>query len=139
MNDYIPALLRQQIYERANDQCEYCLIPQVAVLVSLEIDHIIARKHGGETEGNNLALACRLCNKYKGSDLTSIDPQSGEIVPLYNPRHQRWQDHFRLVEAHIAPLTATGRVTVALLQLNRPERVAEREILLAADVIQFPG
>lgn len=139
MSDYIPASLRQQILERAGKQCEYCLMPQVAAFVPLEVDHIIARKHGGETEIDNLALSCRLCNKHKGSDLTSIDPESGEIVPLFHPRRQRWQEHFRLEAAKIVPLTETGRVTVALLQLNRPERIAEREILLAIGVIQIPA
>lgn len=138
MSEYIPAPLRQEVYDRAGGQCEYCLIPQVAALVSPEVDHIIARKHGGETEANNLALACSLCNKYKGSDLTSIDPESGVITPLFHPRRQQWADHFRLEDAQIMPLTATGRVTVVLLQLNRPERVAERELLLAAGAIQLP-
>ncbi len=113
-------------------------MPPVAALVSPEVDHIVARKHGGETEADNLALACSLCNKYKGSDLTSIDPESGAITPLFHPRRQRWADHFRLEAAHIVPLTAIGRVTVALLQLNRPERVTERELLLAANAIQTP-
>jgi 5-methylcytosine-specific restriction endonuclease McrA len=139
MSEYIPASLRQQIYERAGGQCEYCLLPDVAALMPLEADHIIARKHGGQTEVDNLALACSLCNKHKGTDLTSIDPESGDIVPLYHPRRQRWEDHFYLKNARIVPLTATGRVTITLLQLNRPERVVEREILLAAGVIKDDG
>jgi len=138
VSDYIPAPLRQQVHDRANGQCEYCLTPQTAALVSPEIDHIVARKHGGETEADNLALACTLCNKYKGSDLTSIDPDSGQITPLFHPRRQRWADHFRLENARIVSLTATGRATVNLLQLNRLERVAERNLLLAADAIQIP-
>ena len=81
---------------------------------------------------------CMFCNKYKGTDLTSIDPESGEIAPLFHPRRQCWEDHFRLDNAQIVPLTATGRVTVTLLQLNRSERVAEREILLTVGTIQFP-
>ena len=138
MSDYISAPLRQEVYDRASGQCEYCLTPQIAALVSPEIDHIVARKHGGETEADNLALACTLCNKHKGSDLTSIDPDSGEIAPLFHPRRQRWADHFRLENGQIVPLTATGRVTVNLLQLNRPERAAERELLLTANAIQLP-
>lgn len=138
MSQYIPAPLRQEVYDRAGGQCEYCLVPQVAALVSPEVDHIIARKHGGETEVDNLALACSLCNKCKGSDLASIDSESGAITPLFHPRRQRWIDHFRLEDGQIVPLTATGRVTVNLLQFNRPERVAERELLLAAGAIQTP-
>ncbi len=77
---YIPAALRQFVYERANGCCEYCLIPEVATLAPHEIDHIISKKHGGLTEAGNLALSCVLCNKYKGSDLASVDPDTGEIV-----------------------------------------------------------
>lgn len=138
MSAHIPAPLRQQVYDRAGGQCEYCLTPQIVTLVTPEIDHIVARKHGGETKADNLALACTLCNKHKGSDLTSIDPVSGEITPLFHPRRQRWADHFRLEDSRIVPLTATGRVTAALLQLDRPERVAERKLLLAAGAIQTP-
>ena len=76
MSDHIPTSLRQQIYERAGGQCEYCLMPEVAVLMSLEVDHIIARKHGGKIVADNLALSCSLCNKHKGSDLTSNEHTS---------------------------------------------------------------
>ena len=138
MSDYIPVELREQVWAQANGQCEYCLIPQHAVLMPLEVDHIIARKHGGQTEAENLGLACSLCNKYKGSDLASIDPVDGAIVTLFHPRREDWVTHFRLEGARIVPLTATGRVTVNLLHLNRPERVMEREILLRAGAIQVP-
>jgi 5-methylcytosine-specific restriction endonuclease McrA len=86
---HTPAALRRLVYERAGGHCEYCLIPDTLVLVAHQIDHIIAEKHGGLTEADNLALACVLCNKHKGSDLASIDPQTGEIVPLYHPRRDR--------------------------------------------------
>jgi 5-methylcytosine-specific restriction endonuclease McrA len=83
---YIPVALRRQVYERAKGCCEYCLIPDVATFVPYEIDHIIAEKHCGRTESENLALTCTQCNKHKGSDLASIDLETGEIVPLYHPR-----------------------------------------------------
>jgi hypothetical protein len=139
MSDSVPAALRLLVFERAGGQCEYCLLPESAVLVSHEVDHIVARKHGGLSEESNLALCCTLCNKHKGSDLTSIDPESGEITPLYHPRRDHWNDHFRLEEAYLVPITAKGRVTVLLLQLNRSERIAEREILIAAGEIRLPG
>jgi len=62
---YIPAELRRLVYERARGRCEYCLIPETVVLVSHQVDHIIAEKHGGLTEADNLALSCA-CNKHKG-------------------------------------------------------------------------
>jgi hypothetical protein len=113
-------------------------MPEIAVLVPHEVDHVIAEKHGGQTDETNLALACTICNKYKGSDLTSIDPSNGEIVRLYQPRHDRWCDHFQLKEGKIQPLTGIGRATVRLLQMNRSERVAERRMLLQANVLIVP-
>lgn len=135
---YISAALRRLVRDRANYACEYCLIPEMAVLVPHEVDHVIAEKHGGQTDENNLALACTICNKYKGSDLASIDPSNGEIVRLYQPRHDRWYDYFQLKEGEIIPLNAIGRVTVRLLQMNRPERVEERRLLLQANALNVP-
>jgi hypothetical protein len=132
---YIPVALRRQVYERARGCCEYCLIPELATFAPHEIDHIIAEKHGGLTEAENLALSCTLCNKYKGSDLTSIDPDTGEIVPLYHPRQDLWYEHFQLNDAEIVAVTAKARVTIRLLQLNRQDRVKERQLLLQAGMI----
>lgn len=127
---HISSALRRLIRERSQDCCEYCLIPEIATFAPHEIDHIVAEKHGGLTEADNLAYSCTLCNKYKGSDLTSIDPNTGEIVPLYHPRQDLWLEHFSLSDAEIVPLTAKGRVTVRLLQFNRSERIEERKLLI---------
>ncbi|NJL10045.1 MAG: HNH endonuclease [Calothrix sp. SM1_7_51] len=127
---YISSALRKLIYSRANGCCEYCFFPEVVTLTSHEVDHVVAEKHGGLTEANNLALSCILCNKYKGSDLTSIDPETGEIIPLFNPRKDKWNDNFLLEGADFVPLTAKGRVTIRLLQLNRRDRVEERQFLI---------
>jgi 5-methylcytosine-specific restriction endonuclease McrA len=123
---YIPPWLRQFVIERANNRCEYCLYPQALSMLSFEMEHIISEKHGGATTAENLALACPYCNRAKGSDLGSIDPQTGKLTPFFNPRTQRWSDHFQLVRAEIIPLTAEGRVTVAILQFNHPDRLRER-------------
>jgi len=133
---YIPVVLRKQVYERAKGCCEYCRIPDRATFAPHEIDHIIAEKHGGQTEAENLALSCTLCNKHKGSDLASVDPETGEIVPLYHPRFNQWNEHFRLSGAEFVPLTAMGRVTIQLLQLNRKDRVEERQLLLEAGMME---
>jgi hypothetical protein len=95
-----------------------------------QVDHVIAEKHGGQTSLDNLALSCMVCNRRKGSDIGSIDPETGNLVPLFNPRTQRWADHFTLDGAHIVGLTAVGRTTVAFLQLNAFERLTERAALL---------
>jgi HNH endonuclease len=134
---YIPSALRKLVINRAKSRCEYCLIPQEVSFYPHEIDHIIAEKHGGQTNADNLALSCTLCNKYKGSDLTSIDPHTEEIVPLYHPRQDLWFEHFQLDSALIKPITAKGRVTVKLLQINRSERIKERLILIKAGLFDL--
>ncbi|GAB1539054.1 HNH endonuclease signature motif containing protein [Scytonema sp. NUACC21] len=129
---YVPAHLRQLVIERAKRRCEYCLFPQSAALLTFEMEHIIAEKHRGKTEAENLALACPYCNRAKGSDLASIDPDTGTLTPFFNPRTQKWSEHFQLEGATIVPLTAEGRVTVEILQLNELERLQERERLISA-------
>lgn len=101
---YIPAALRRLVYERAGGRCEYCLIHEDDVFAVHEIDHIIAEKHGGPTEADNLALSCALCNKYKGSDIASVDPDTGEIVPLYHPRRARWLITFNCAKRNLSRL-----------------------------------
>src|SRR5947208_2104935 len=93
---YISSEIRLLVRERAMAACEYCLIPEAYSFFAHEVDHIIAQQHGGETIEWNLAFACIVCNKHKGPNLASIDPQSGDVVPLYHPRRDRWLNHFRL-------------------------------------------
>ncbi|MEO1792499.1 MAG: HNH endonuclease signature motif containing protein [Cyanobacteria bacterium J06629_19] len=127
---YVPAQLRRIVAERAYDCCEYCLQPAAFAFCSHEIDHVIAEKHGGKTIENNLAFACKLCNTLKGSDLASIDPNSKEVVRLYQPRQDHWHNHFQCKEAELIPLTDIARTTVWLLQLNRADRLMERPLWL---------
>lgn len=132
---YIGAVLRREVIERASGCCEYCLADTRDRVVDFAIDHIIAEKHGGSTQSDNLCLSCYWCNSYKGSDLSSIDWDSGgAITPLFNPRHQEWSSHFRLDGLQLVPLTANGRVTVYLLQMNTPKRIKERRLLIELGV-----
>jgi hypothetical protein len=134
---YIKASLRKQVYQRAKGCCEYCLIPDIAAFAPHEVDHVIAEKHGGLTKADNLALSCTLCNKHKGSDLTSIDPETGDIVPLYHPRKDQWHEHFQIKDAKLIALSAKARVTIRLLQLNQQDRIEEREYLLEAGMLDL--
>jgi hypothetical protein len=134
---YISAALRRAVIQRAGERCEYCLFPQVAALFALEIEHIIAEKHDGLTELENLALACPYCNRFKGSDLGSLDPESKHLTPFFNPRIQQWTDHFQLNRGGvIGAQTPEGRVTVKIFQFNLHERVSEREQLIGLG--QYP-
>ncbi len=126
---YIPAALRRLIEERANRLCEYCLLPADITFFPHEIDHVIAEKHGGETNADNLAFTCWRCNRHKGSDLGSFDPDTGAFSFLFNPRTQQWDEHFKFEELQIVGLTSEGRTTARLLQLNSNERLAERQRL----------
>jgi hypothetical protein len=126
---FIPDLLRRLVAERAGGRCEYCLLHQDDTPLIHPIDHIIAVKHGGTTINENLALACLECNLNKGSDIATIEPLSGELVQLFNPRQQTWASHFALEGVLIVGLTDCGRATVQLLQLNSPARLAQRQLL----------
>jgi hypothetical protein len=97
-----------------------------------QIDHLIPLKHGGQTVSANLALACLECNRYKGSDLTALDPLDGTIHPIFNPHTQVWSEHFGLEGARIIGQTPIGRATVALLRLNDRTRLLQRQILIEA-------
>src|SRR2546422_10615617 len=95
----------------------------------IKIDHIVSRKPGGPSGADNLAYACILCNRQKGTDVASVDPRTGEVIRLFHPRRDRWADHFRLNGKFIEPRTDVGRATVQLLRLNTAERTAERRLL----------
>jgi hypothetical protein len=134
MTLYISVALRQIVSDRAQGKCEYCRIHQDFSIYTHEVDHAVALKHGGETIVENLVLSCLPCNRYKGSDLTSIDPITGQITPLFNPRTQNWTDHFKLEDAYILGLTSIGRTTVFLLRLNEPTRLSVRQALLLQEL-----
>lgn len=122
------AKTRELVRQRAGCVCEYCRIPQDATpLISFHVEHIIARQHGGDDHPDTLALACDRCNLYKGPNLTSIDPETGETVPLFNPREHNWNEHFIQRSGSIMGLTPTGRATVRLLNMNASRRVQIRE------------
>jgi hypothetical protein len=129
---HVSEALRAQVVQRASGRCEYCLVHQDDSLYAHEVDHIIPVKHRGETSADNLCLACLECNRYKGSDFGSFDPETERITPLFNPRQQLWHEHFLLEGARIIPLSPEGRVTVFVLKLNDEMRVSARRALIDA-------
>jgi HNH endonuclease len=124
-----PEGVRRLVQSRAFGRCEYCLLAQADAGLPHEIDHVISRKHGGTGDPENLAFACYLCNRYKGSDIASIHPGNGELVRLFHPRQDRWPEHFRILGPILDPLTDIGIGTSQLLRLNVTDRVAERQLL----------
>ena len=126
----MPAELRWLLRERAGHRCEYCLLHEEDAFLPHEPDHIIAVKHRDETNEGNLAWTCFVCNRGKGSDLASVDETTGEIVRLFHPRTDSWDDQLELMkDGSISAKTAIGRVTITLLKLNRPELLAIRALL----------
>jgi len=129
MADDVSKALRRQVSERAGGRCESCLTPEWILLAGCEVDHVISRKHGGVTETSNLAFSCARCNRAKGSDIGSILLATGEFYRLFNPRLDRWPEHFAIERATIVGRTDVGRVTISLLRLNDATRIAERALL----------
>jgi hypothetical protein len=125
------AATRALVRARAGGRCEYGLVHQAHVELSHHIEHIVARKHGGADDPSNLCLACERCNLFKGPDLTGIDPVTGRVERLYNPRSQPWADHFELRGPLIVGSTAVGRATVEVLSMNAGQRLQLRAALIA--------
>jgi hypothetical protein len=105
--------------------------PQYALDQSLQIEHIIARQHHGSDDSLNLALSWDRCNRKKGPNLSAIDSTTGVVVELFHPRRHAWQEHFEFHGAEIVGLTATGRATVGLLDMNTPYRLQFRANLMS--------
>jgi hypothetical protein len=130
----IPADFRETVGRRANNRCEYCHLAQETQVATFPVDHVQPVSAGGRTELENLAFSCPRCNARKWTHTDAADPVSGQLVPLFNPRTQVWSEHFRWSESDTAvlePLTATGRATVDLLDLNSPQHLTIRRWLLA--------
>jgi hypothetical protein len=97
--------LTEEVRRRADSCCEYCRMPQAAFRRPFHIEHIVAKQHGGPTELANLALACWYCNLKKGPNLTGVDPDTAEVVPLFHPRKDKWTDHFSVRAGSLNPRT----------------------------------
>ncbi|MPZ19695.1 MAG: HNH endonuclease [Luteitalea sp.] len=137
MTRYVSEALRGFVAARAGYRCEYCLIREEDTFFGCEVDHIVAVKHGGLAQQENLANACLVCNRNKGSDLGSVSAPSGQFTRFFNPRIDRWRDYFQLDRLVIKALTDIGDVTVRIFRFNDDERLLERQALVAAGT--YPG
>jgi hypothetical protein len=120
----------RKIRQRAQDRCEYCHLPASVYPLPFHADHIVARRHGGQTVLENLALACLHCNRHKGPNIAGTDPKTGEIVRLFHPRSDRWNDHFEWAGSVLTGRTTIGRVTIQVLAVNDPDFLEVREALI---------
>lgn len=127
--------LRQLVWDRANDRCEYCRLPQQLDILPFQIDHVIAVKHHGPTTADNLALSCFNDNLHKGPNIAGIDPSTGTLTRLFHPRVDIWEEHFAWNGAELVGLTDVGRTTVDVLSMNLPERVEHRRLLWLAGLL----
>lgn len=124
------AELERLIWQRAGNRCEYCRLPASLEWLHFQIDHIIAQKHQGPTAADNLALSCFHCNSYKGPNIAGIDPVSGRIVRLFNPRRDNWPRHFAWEGPKLTARTPCGRATIQVLWINHPRMIRLQAALI---------
>lgn len=136
MSRNIPDTIRRAVAERSGNRCEYCRRFEGDSFIRFQVDHIISRKHGGQTILENLAFACAVCNGNKGSDIGTILFKKDIFIRLFNPRKDVWVDHFDVAEGLIYPKTEIGEATVLVLKLNEVNRILERLDLIEAGL--FP-
>ena len=137
----ISRALRRQIRARAAGRCEYCQYPDEFTCAPFVCEHIQPRAHGGGDTPEELAWSCAGCNGHKADKIQAVDPQSGRLTPLFNPRRQTWARHFRwsIDGLLIVGRTAVGRATIAALELNRVELVNLRQMLFLVGRHPPPG
>ncbi|MBS9391603.1 MAG: HNH endonuclease [Dolichospermum sp. LBC05a] len=125
--------LRQQVINEAGYRCEYCRTSSRLTGMLLVMDHILPSSLGGNDERENLAACCYRCNEFKGAKIKANDPVKNESISLFNPRLQRWLDHFQWANGgtHIIGITAIGRATVLALRLNNEDVVQARAIWIS--------
>lgn len=133
-SQHIPKKIRRRVFEAAQYRCGYCLTSQDIVGPFLEIDHLIPQALGGNSEEDNLWVACPSCNGTKSNRIEAVDPITGKAVQIFNPRYDLWVEHFAwsfegtLIEGK----SPVGRATVVALNMNRPEIIVARELWVRA-------
>ena len=128
----ISASLREAVVQRAGNRCEYCRLAQDSQVATFPVDHVIPISLSGLTKLANLALACPRCNARKWKHVEALDSETNEIMPRFNPRIHQWADHFRwspMDSVTLEPISAIGRVTMVILDLNSSQHLAIRMLL----------
>src|SRR4051794_19645113 len=123
--------LQRKVWERAGNRCEYCHLLSEFCNLPHVIDHILSRQHAGRTTYENLALCCGFCNRHKGPNVAGIDPKTGRLTRLFNPRLDRWERHFFWRGSRVQAISAIGRVTVYVLAINHDKQITRRRVLMS--------
>jgi HNH endonuclease len=119
--------IEQYVEARAVGRCEYYRLHQSLQGATFHVEHVIPRSRGGHSQLDNLAWACPSCNLHKANCIDAVDPDTGNKVPLFNPRLDHWDEHFRWDGYRFVGQTPIGEATVAALQFNHPRRLQIRQ------------
>lgn len=119
--------ITHQVQTRASERCEYCRMHQSLQGAAFHVEHVVPRSQGGESELDNLALACPGCNLRKSDRVAVIDPETKDVVPLFNPRKDEWHAHFQWDGYELRANSPIGRATIFALELNHPRRIRIRQ------------
>jgi hypothetical protein len=123
---------RKKVWARAGGKCEYCQLAQADSVLPHELDHIRAKQHHSPTTLRNTCLACANCNAAKGPNVAGFDPATDALVPLFNPRADCWEDHFKWKGPMLVGITQEGRATIEVLRINDEARIEHRRLLQEA-------
>ena len=129
MSRYVSEEKRKTVIARAKNSCEYCRLHQSDAFQKHQIEHIIALKHGGSSDLDNLALACTDCNFHKGTDLSTILLPDKELIRLFNPREDVWEEHFYIEECVFYPVSKIAEATIKVLKMNDIDLIIFRKLL----------
>ena len=126
----IPLAIAKRVRNEARSRCGYCLTSETLIGMAMEFDHLLPHSEAGKTVEENLWLACRRCNEFKGSQITALDLKTGNTIALFNPRLQIWAEYFKWSNdgTEIIGITACGRATVQALKLNHEIIVVARKM-----------
>lgn len=135
MSEYISAELHRRVREHFSDCCAYCHTAEHLTVVTFELEHITPTSAMGLSVFENLCLSCPTCNRRKSNRTSFVDPATGDVVLIFHPQRDRWQDHFswNAEGCQIVARTSAGRATIAALSMNRPQMIRARRLWVALD------
>ena len=125
---------KRMVAKRAGYRCEYCRLPERDSLLKFHVEHIRSSKHGGSDDTENLAYSCPDCNCYKGTDLGTYLDENETFTRFFNPRKDKWPDHFKVLEGVLYAQTDVGEATIRIFQINSLDRVEIRQLLSDEDL-----